>query len=85
MTTPDEGWQARQDRLADERQREQTAAVVLAALIRTSADKLAKMSPLLMPTNEAELDALNEAVEAEVIRRSVALTDALRAALRGGS
>jgi hypothetical protein len=33
MTTSDEGWQARQDRLADERQREATAATLLAAIL----------------------------------------------------
>jgi hypothetical protein len=60
MTTPDEGWQARQDRLADERQREQTAATILAALI-------------------VRYDAYEPEANLE---QAVALTDALRAALK---
>jgi hypothetical protein len=70
MTTPDEGWQARQDRLADERQREQTAATVLAALTTGR-----------MVADDGGLDDADRAN----VGYAVALTDALRAALRGGS
>jgi hypothetical protein len=75
MTTPDEGWQARQDRLADERQREMTAATLLGALT------VGRMVP--NTSTEPAAPVLDD-LDRDNVGYAVALTDALRAALRGG-
>lgn len=78
MTPDDEtsNWQKRLDRLADERQREATAATLLAAIVSPTDENSAEWTHDMEP----RLLELNYSVKLR-IKYAVALTDALRAAL----